>query len=144
MTRPSWQAYFLALAEAASTRATCTRLQVGCVLVRDRQLVSTGFCGSLPGDAHCIDVGCQLGPSGGCTRTSHAEANAIALAARSGIALDGCEAYVTHSPCMACARLLVMAGVRRVVYAREYRDTSPLDVLRNAGVMVEHVTTEER
>jgi dCMP deaminase len=139
MTRPSWDAYFLDLARAASTRATCTRLQVGCVLVRERQVVSSGFNGSLPGDVHCADVGCLLGPTGGCVRTQHAESNAVALAARRGIALDACEAFVTDSPCMACARLLVMAGVKRVVYAREYRDTSPLDVLRGAGVVVEHV-----
>lgn len=140
MTRPSWHRYFISIAHAAATRGTCTRLQVGCVLVRNRQIIGTGFNGSLPGDEHCTDIGCLIGPVGGCIRTMHAEANAITLAARCGTQVLGCDAFLTDSPCLACARLLVMAGVRSVYYDREYRDAAPLVLLRARGLTVERVT----
>lgn len=136
MTRPSWTRYFLDLARAASTRSTCDRLHVGVVLVRDKQVLATGFNGSLPGAPHCDDVGHQFDGNGACVRTSHAEANAVASAARRGISLDGATAYLTDSPCRTCARLLVMAGVTSIVYEREYRLTEHLDELRAVGVTV--------
>lgn len=136
MTRPSWDRYFLDLARAASTRATCDRLHVGAVLVRDKQVLATGFNGSLPGAPHCDDVGHLLDGNGACVRTSHAEANAVSSAARRGISLDGATAFLTDSPCRTCARLLVMAGVTRIVYEREYRITEHLDELRAVGVTV--------
>ena len=136
MTRPSWDRYFLDLARAASTRATCDRLHVGVVLVRDKHVLSSGYNGSLPGAPHCDDVGHQIDSNGACVRTSHAEANAVASAARRGISLDGATAYLTDSPCRTCARLLVMAGVTSIVYEREYRLTEHLDELRAVGVTV--------
>lgn len=136
MPRPSWTRYFLDLARAASTRATCDRLHVGVVLVRDKQVLATGFNGSLPGAPHCDDVGHLLDSNCACVRTSHAEANAVASAARRGIPLDGATAYLTDSPCRTCARLLVMAGVTSIVYEREYRLTEHLDELRAVGVTV--------
>lgn len=129
--RDSWSEYFLRLAFAVSQRATCPRLHVGCVLVHrgTRSVLSTGYNGSARGEKHCEDVGCDLveyvGEDGrirpNCVRTAHAEANAVAQAARNGHATSGCVAYVTHQPCWPCAKLLLNAGVSKVVYAIAYR-----------------------
>jgi dCMP deaminase len=140
MTRPSWSAYFIGLAHAAATRATCPRLSVGCIIELDRQVLVTGFNGAARGAPECSSVGCQLSPSGGCVRTVHAEANAVAMAARRGVALGGATAWLTDSPCMNCAMLLYQAGITGVRYDREYRITESLDFLRERGVTVERVT----
>lgn len=132
--RPTVDQYFLAVAHAAATRATCNRAKVGCVLVRDRDILATGYNGSISGDVHCLSAGCLIGPTGGCTRCQHAEANAVARAAYRGTAIGGATAYVTLSPCRDCARLLYAAGVRDVVYATEYRDTAHLWDLARLGM----------
>lgn len=121
MVRPSWDDYFLSLAKAAATRATCLRKQVGAVLVLDRRVVSVGYNGSPPGEAHCTDegVGCLM-EHGHCVATVHAEVNAIAQAARHGTRVEGATAYVTIRPCPSCNKLLLAAGVSRVVWADEY------------------------
>lgn len=122
MNRPSWDDYFLDLADHASTRATCPRLSVGCVLVdADRQIVSTGYNGSPRGTVHCSEAGCLLS-SNHCIRAVHAEANAVAQAARRGASLGGSTAYVNVHPCPACYNLLVQAGVRRIVYRTAYKN----------------------
>lgn len=123
--RPSWDEYFMQLAQAAASRSTCTRKQVGCVLVVDRSVVATGYVGSMLGQPHCLDVGCEIGPDGGCIRTVHAELNAIAQAAKRGVAIEGAAAYITMSPCAACFKALVNAGVTDIVYQEPYR--IPLD-----------------
>lgn len=120
MPRASWDDYFMRMAVAASTRATCDRLHVGCVIVRDRSVIATGYNGSVRGLPHCDDVGHDI-VDGHCVRTVHAEANAIAQAAHRGAATDGATAYVTHVPCWPCFRLLVNAGVMRVAYGTPYR-----------------------
>ena len=112
--RPSWDDYFLGLAREVSTRATCDRSKVGCVLVVGRDIVATGYNGSLSGAPHCDDVGHRM-VEGKCTRTVHAEANAIARAAKRGTATDGATAYVTRLPCEVCCKLLISAGVKRIV-----------------------------
>jgi dCMP deaminase len=139
--RPTWDAYFVSIAKAAATRSTCPRLSVGCVLVRDRQILSTGMNGAAPGDDHCDSHGCDIGPAGGCVRTQHAEANAVCLAARAGIELDKATAYLTDAPCLSCARLLAMAGIVAVVYEREYRLTAGVDFLKARGVVVERLAS---
>lgn len=129
MTRPSWDRYFLDIAQVVSSRSTCPRLAVGAVLVKDRQILSTGFNGSPPGHSHCEDVGCAPGPTGGCGRATHAEANAVCQAAKLGIALDGATAFLTCSPCAICSRLLLSSGITRIVYAKAYRITEHLNSL---------------
>lgn len=119
MTRPSWTTYFLSLASTVATRATCPRKAVGCVLVRDRVVLATGYNGSIPGAPHCTDAGCLV-VEGHCVRTNHAELNAIAQAARNGTRLDGATAYVTLRPCWPCYRALASAGVREIYYAEKY------------------------
>ena len=126
MTRPSWDSYFMSMARAAAQRSTCPRLTVGCVLVVDGDPVATGYNGAESGAAHCLDVGCEM-PHGSCIRAVHAEANAVARAARRGARTDGATAYVTHSPCRACFKLLQNAGVARIVYGVPYRSTDHLD-----------------
>lgn len=119
MARQSWDEYFFDLARVVAGRSTCDRLHVGCVLVRDRRVVATGYNGSLPGEVHCSDVGCDV-VDGHCVRTVHAELNALLQAARFGVAVEGAWAFVTHEPCHRCEKALRMAGVRVVRFEKEY------------------------
>ncbi len=139
--RKSWDTYFMDIAKQVATRSTCDRLSVGAVLVRDRQILSTGYNGSVRGANHCDTVGHMLAVGhrlvdGGCKRTVHAEANAIVQAAYQGIRIGGAVLYVTHSPCFECAKLIVNAGISYVSYAVAYRDREPLAFLIEAGVKV--------
>ena len=112
--RPDWDEYFLKLAMLASERATCPRMHCGCVLVKDKRVVSTGYNGSIPGDEHCEEVGCLI-VDNHCVRTVHAEMNAIVQAAKRGHPIDGATAYVTNMPCTSCAKAMITAGIKRVV-----------------------------
>lgn len=116
--RLSWDDYFLEIATVVAERATCDRAHVGCVLVRDKRILSTGYNGSPSGQPHCDDEG-HLLVAGHCVRTVHAEVNAVIQAARHGVGTEGATAYVTHSPCYECAKVLVTAGVARIVYGEE-------------------------
>jgi dCMP deaminase len=143
---------FLDIAEVISKRSTCNRGHIGCVIVRDRRIVSTGYNGSPPGADHCLDVGCEdltlfeakdpddphdyAAPHElGCQRTIHAEANAIVFAARYGVALQGASMYSTHSPCGKCAQLIVAAGIGVFRWRNDYR-LARLDILKDAGILV--------
>lgn len=126
----------LAIAHMVSLRGTCERASVGCVICQEGRVVSTGYVGSPSKTPHCTDAGCIIGPDGGCIRTSHAEAGAIAFAARKGVALEGSTLYTTLSPCLSCAKLIVNSGISRVVYQQKYRDESGLALLKQAGVIV--------
>jgi dCMP deaminase len=109
---------------------------VGAVIARDGRIISTGYVGAPSGLPHCLDVGCQTGPDGGCTRTVHAEANAIAVASRYGTRTNGAVLYCTHGPCNPCAKLIINAGILRVAYEHAYRDGSGTALLIQAGVGV--------
>lgn len=109
--RKPWKEYWADIATLVATRSTCDRMHVGCVIVRDNIILSTGYNGSLRGAKHCDDAGHEM-VDGHCVRTVHAEVNAICQAARLGIKLDGATAYVTHEPCHRCAKALWQAGVR--------------------------------
>lgn len=137
--RKSWDEYFLSIARDVAERSTCNRKQVGCVLVRDRAILSTGYAGSMPGMDHCIDVGCEIGPDGGCQRTIHSEVNAVAQAAKHGNRVDGATAYVTLSPCYNCFKMLVSAGIRRVVFDEAYRIPLNPEMVSKCGIQYEHV-----
>ena len=136
--RPSWDEYFLKLAMLASERATCPRMHCGCVLVKDRYVLSTGYNGSLPGADHCEDVGCLV-VDGHCVRTNHAEMNAIAQAARHGVSVDGATAYVTNMPCTTCAKALAAAGIRRVVVFSDYHSTLAERFFDESGVALDRL-----
>lgn len=117
--RDSWDRYFMDIARQVATRATCDRRHVGAVLVRDRTILATGYNGSMRGAEHCDDVG-HLLENGHCVRTVHAEANAIAQAAKHGARIDGATCYVNICPCPSCFKLLANSGVARVVFAELY------------------------
>lgn len=129
-----WDNYFLQIAEVVSTRATCDRRKVGVVLVKDRQIVSTGYNGSLPGALHCDDVGHQM-EDDHCIRTVHAEVNAVAQAAKHGISTDGATLYTNTFPCWPCFKTLVAAGVKRIVYNFTYRQhPEVLEAAKQLGI----------
>ncbi|MHB8462087.1 MAG: deoxycytidylate deaminase [Vulcanimicrobiaceae bacterium] len=108
--RPSWDAYFLDLARQVGTRATCRREAAGCVLVIGNRLIATGYTGAPSGQPHCLEVGCEV-IDNHCTRSLHAEANAVAHAPP----IAGITAYVTRPPCPTCALLLASAGVTKII-----------------------------
>lgn len=116
--RKSWDEYFMDISEKVATRATCDRLHVGCVIVKNKKIVSTGYNGSVFGESHCDEVGHLYNDQNRCVRTIHAEQNAILYANRDE--LKGATAYVTHQPCENCAKLLVQSGVKKVVYLHKY------------------------
>ena len=124
--RPSWDEYFLWLAKVAATRATCDRKHVGAVLVKGKSVLSTGYNGSIEGAPHCDEVG-HLMEDGHCVRTVHAEANAVAHAARNGTPIDGATCYCTFSPCWPCIRLLANAGIKKVIYSEQYRPDDKIE-----------------
>ncbi|MBN2451369.1 MAG: cytidine/deoxycytidylate deaminase family protein [Lentisphaeria bacterium] len=142
-TRPTWDEYFLKLAMLASERATCPRMHCGCVLVRDRFVLATGYNGSLPGAPHCYTDGCLV-VNDHCVRTNHAEINAICQATRHGVVLAGATAYVTNMPCTACAKALVAAGIRRVVIFSEFHDTLAERFFAESRVDLDRIPMPER
>lgn len=111
--------YFIEIAKVVAKRATCPRLKVGAVLVRDKMLLSTGYNGAPRGLPHCTDEGCKL-YKGHCVRTVHAESNAVAQAAFNGTKTYDSTLYVTHLSCHICLKLLINAGVKRIVYVGKY------------------------
>jgi dCMP deaminase len=132
--RKDWDHYFITLAEHAATRATCSRAHVGCVLVRNRDVLATGYNGSLSGIPHCDDVGHDM-QEGHCVTTVHAEANALCMAARNGHSTLSAEAYLTHYPCWTCFKLLVQAGIVRIVYGQKYGVDSRVEaVAKQLGI----------
>jgi dCMP deaminase len=133
-SRPSWDEYFMATAFLISTRSICERLQVGCVLVssgeQKNRIIAAGYNGFLPGSPHESRV-----RDGHEQATVHAEQNAISDAARRGSSVEGCTAYVTHFPCINCAKIMAAAGIRMVKYHKDYHnDDLVRDILVEAGV----------
>jgi dCMP deaminase len=138
--RPSWEDYFMQIAEVVSTRSTCLRRQVGAVIVKNRQILSTGYNGVPRGITHCEIRGClrdQLGiPSGQrqeLCRALHAEQNAIVQAAYHGVAVAGGELFVTLQPCVTCAKSLINAGIVAVYYRGIYPDELSMELFKEAG-----------
>ena len=141
MPRASWDQYFLGIAKEVSKRSTCLHRQVGCLMVRDRHVLATGYNGSPAGAPHCTDIGCAREgiPSGerlDLCRGVHGEMNAVCQAARFGEALSGATAYVTIRPCAMCMRLMIQAGVKRVVWEGEYPDETTVKVAKESGFEV--------
>jgi dCMP deaminase len=116
--RVSWDQYFCDMAKVVSTRSTCPRLSVGAVLVRDKQVLATGYNGSVRGAPHCEDKGCII-DNGHCLAAVHAEANAILQAAKNGVGTSFSTMYITVNPCINCYKLMYQAGVKRIIYSNE-------------------------
>jgi dCMP deaminase len=161
--RPTRDAILMSTAHLWSKRSTCSRAHVGVVIARDGRSLVTGYNGAPKGLPHCQHhCQCDLKnagwrpeeaqragiehatwcPAGPCKNAVHAEANAIAWAARNGVRLEGSVLYTTFSPCLACAQLIVNAGVIEVVHAQHYRDRSPLELLATAGIGTRHLTPD--
>lgn len=142
--RPSWDEYFMEVASVVAMRSTCIRRNIGALIVKDKRILATGYNGAPSGLPHCTEVGClreALGvPSGErheICRGLHAEQNALIQAARYGIAVEGSSLYCTTEPCSLCAKMLINAGIRRIVFREEYPDPLSRELLRGAGVLVE-------
>ena len=134
--RPEWDSYFMKIATAVAERSTCDRAMVGCVLVLEKRILTTGFNGSPTGQPHCDEEG-HLMIDGHCVRTIHAETNAIIQAALHGVSTRGCTCYVTHFPCINCSKQLINAGITRLVYGEDYRmDSNALEFLKMANVEI--------
>ena len=149
--RPSWDEYFMEMAELTAKRSTCMRRNVGAVIVKDKRAIATGYNGAPKGIRHCEDRGgClrqKLGvPSGQrheLCMALHAEQNAIIQAAKLGVSIDGATLYCTHQPCSVCAKMIINAGIQRVVYQEGYPDDFSLTIFKEAGVRLEQYKKEE-
>lgn len=137
--RPSWDAYFMATALLMATRSSCERLHVGCVVVsggaQKNRIVAAGYNGFLPGSPHTSRV-----REGHEQATVHAEQNAVSDAARRGVSLEGATVYITHFPCINCAKILAAAGIRRIKYHLDYRnDKIAEEILQESGIRLEQL-----
>jgi dCMP deaminase len=141
--RNDWDHYFMEISKVAATRATCERKHVGAVLVKDRTILSTGYNGSPKGMDHCDDVGHMM-EHGHCVRTAHAEANAIIQAAKNGTSIEGATIYTTASPCWPCMKLIINAGIKRIVFGEMYRDTRVGEFAFNAGIELVNLSGDYR
>ena len=149
--RPSWDEYFMDLANTAAKRATCDRGRSGCVIVRDKHVLVTGYVGSPKGMAHCDEIGHLFrkvyhedgSVTQHCVRTVHAEQNAICQAARRGIALDHGTLYCKMTPCRVCAMLIINCGIDRVVCEKIYHAGKESEELfKEAGVKLHYFSEQ--
>ena len=161
MTQQELDTYYIKVAQICSENSKANKLKVGAIIVKDQQIISDGFNGTPSGfDNQCEDEKhkkldrcslCSQEHCEGCdniellTRPEvmHAESNAITKCAKYGKATLGSTIYITHTPCIECAKLIIQAGIARVVYARNYRLTDGIDLLKKAGIEVEHIEREE-
>jgi len=137
--RVGWDDYFMNIATQVATRATCDRKHVGAVIVRDKIILSTGYNGSIRNTPHCDEIGhlMAMDPDRGmesCVRTVHAEANAIAQAARNGVGINEATLYTTASPCWPCFKLIANSGIKKIVFGEMYRDERIHDFAKEAGI----------
>lgn len=149
--RPSWDEYFLEMAQLISKRSTCLRRHVGAVAVRDKRILATGYNGAPSGLKHCIEVGClrkKLNiPSGQrheLCRALHAEQNALIQASLYGISVKGSTLYATNQPCVICAKMLINAGIKEIVIDSGYPDKLALDFLKEAKIKVRKIGVDGR
>ncbi|HZV78097.1 MAG TPA: dCMP deaminase family protein [Candidatus Binatus sp.] len=135
--RPSWDEYFMAITRAVATRATCSRRSVGAVIVKDKRILATGYNGAPIGMRHCDHTDGGDMRDGHCARSTHAEQNALVQAARYGTPIAGSTIYCTDHPCLTCAKLLINAGIVRVVYESAYPDELAAALLAEAGTQLD-------
>ncbi|GAB4310111.1 MAG: ComE operon protein 2 [Myxococcota bacterium] len=142
--RPSWDLYFMQLAEFVAARSTCDRKSVGAVIVKDKRILATGYNGSVSGLPHCDEEG-HLIRDNHCVRTIHAEANAILSAARHGVSIEGATIYINTFPCFNCFKLIANAGIKRICYCDPYNpDLLVFEFAEKAGIELVEVVIKER
>jgi len=141
--RPTWDEYFMDIIELIKTRSTCMRRQVGAMIVKDKRILCTGYNGAPVNCRHCVETGClrdQLEiPSGErheLCRGLHAEQNAIAQAAYSGISVKEGTMYSSSQPCMLCAKLIINSGIKKIIFKGDYPDDNAMQILKEAGIRV--------
>ena len=141
--RPEWNEYFMDIVELVKTRSTCLRRQVGAIIVKDRRILATGYNGAPSGISHCEETGCLRQkyniPSGQrheLCRAIHAEQNAIVQAAMSGTSIQGATIYVNTQPCSLCAKMIINAGIKKIIFKGDYPDELAMEMLKEAGVRV--------
>ncbi len=152
--RPSWDEYFIQIAELVGTRGSCDRGRSGCIITKDRRIIATGYVGSPSGLAHCDEAGHEMHTvthengeiTRHCIRTIHAEQNAICEAARIGISIDGGTLYCHMTPCYTCAKMVINAGIKKVVCSKDYHASArSKEIFKEAGIelvlLSEEVTT---
>jgi len=139
--RPSWDEYFSSIAELVATRSTCLRRKVGAVVVKNKQVLATGYNGAPSGITHCDVKGCLREelkvPSGErheICRALHAEQNAFLQAARHGVSLESGILYITTQPCSICAKMIINVGIKKVVFAGDYPDELAMEFLKEANI----------
>jgi len=131
--RSTWDQYFMQIAREVATRSTRDRKHVGAVIVRDKNILATGYNGSIRGLGHCDEEGHML-EDGHCVRTIHAEANAVIQAAKNGARIEGASIYVTASPCWGCFKMIANAGLTKIVYGEFYRDQRIFEFAQKLGI----------
>lgn len=148
--RPNWDEYFIKIAELVSERSTCLRRRVGAVLVKEKRILATGYNGAPSGIKHCEETGClreKLNiPSGErheLCRGLHAEQNAIIQAAYHGVSIKNSILYITCHPCSVCAKMIINAGIKKVVISGGYPDNLAQDMLKEANVSVKYIRKEK-
>jgi dCMP deaminase len=141
--RPSWDDYFIEVVKTVAKRATCDRGRSGAIIVKDKRILATGYVGSPTGLPHCDDIGHQFkkvlhedgSVTNHCVRTVHAEQNAICQAARYGVAINGATMYCTMLPCYTCAKMIINAGIKRVVCIKDYHaGKETKEIFAQAGI----------
>jgi len=146
MGRPTWDDYFMEIAETVAKRSTCLRRQVGAIIVRDKRILATGYNGALTGLPHCEQVGCLRemknippGQMQEVCRGLHAEQNALLFAAANGVDIKNAAIYCTHQPCILCAKMLIQAGIIRAVFKGKYPDEMAQELFKEAKVELCHL-----
>ena len=142
MNRPSWDEYFMEITELVAKRSTCLRRKVGAVIVQDKRILTTGYNGAPRGLPHCLEMGClreekevASGERQELCRGLHAEQNAIVQAALYGISIKGSILYCTTQPCVTCAKMIINAGIKRIIYQEKYPDELARKLFKEAGVI---------
>lgn len=146
MPRPSWPEYFMSIAKLVATRSTCLRRAVGAVLVKDKRILATGYNGAPTGIRHCKETGClrealevKPGEKHELCRGLHAEQNIIIQAAYYGVMTQGTTLYSTHKPCIICSKMLINAGVKKILFLDGYPDALADEMLAEANIELERL-----
>ncbi|OPY73949.1 MAG: tRNA-specific adenosine deaminase [Syntrophorhabdus sp. PtaU1.Bin058] len=148
--RPDWDSYFMEIARIVSKRSTCTRRNVGALIVKNKRILATGYNGAPTGLRHCMDLGCmreQLKIASGerheLCRGLHAEQNAIIQAAYHGVSINDAQLYSTHLPCSICIKMVINAGIGTVYYLDGYPDELSMQLIRESGIVLKKVVVKE-
>lgn len=146
-SRPSWDEYYMRIAMDVARRSTCLRHHIGTIIVKDKRILTTGYNGAPKNFPHCLETGCirdklaiKSGERTEVCNAVHSEQNAIIQAAVHGVSIEGSVLYTTHQPCSLCSKMIINAGIVRVVYGHDYPDIRGLDMMRSVGIEVVRFT----